>query len=106
MQCCIYFHLLSAFSSEFQSFMTIFHHKSLTREARVLANHLLIRSVIRKSYHMTLNIIFSVIMKKPAIESIKGYKARIAIGMKRYEYDICLATWNYENLRRKDVCCR
>ena len=58
--------------------MTIFHHKLLTREGRVLANgwthpssmtifvHLFIRSVIRKvttsdtKYHLTLNIIFSV----------------------------------------------
>jgi hypothetical protein len=37
-QCCNYYHLPSDFSSKFQSFMTIFHHKLLTREVRVLAN--------------------------------------------------------------------
>ena len=56
-----YCHLLSDFSSKFQSSVTIFHHKLLTRGGRVLANgwthpssmtmfvvYLYIRSVIQK----------------------------------------------------------
>ena len=38
LQCCDYCHLPSDFSSKFQSSMTIFHHKLLTREGKVLAN--------------------------------------------------------------------
>ena len=37
-QCCNYYHLPSDFSYKFQSFITIFHHKLLTREVRVFAN--------------------------------------------------------------------
>ena len=80
LQCCNYCHLPGDLSSKFQSSMTIFHHKLLAREGRVLANgwahpssiiHDNICSVIHKkchpkSYHsdikchMTLNITFSV----------------------------------------------
>ena len=38
LQCCNYCHLPSNFSSKLQSSMTIFHHKLLTREVRVLVN--------------------------------------------------------------------
>ena len=63
--CCNYYHLPSDFSSKFQSSMTMFYHKLLTREGRVLANgwthpssmtifvHLFIRSVILKVTTMT-----------------------------------------------------
>ena len=68
----------SDFSSKFQSSMTIFHHKLLTREIRVLADEWIrpsskkyICSLIQKishpksyhsgiKYHTTLNIIFNV----------------------------------------------
>ena len=58
--CCDYCHLPSEFSSKFQSSMTIFQHKLLTREGRVLADgrthppsmttfvHLFKRSVSRR----------------------------------------------------------
>ena len=38
LQCCSYYHLSSDFSFKFKSSMTIFHHKLLPREDRVLAN--------------------------------------------------------------------
>ena len=38
LQCCNYCHLPSDYSSKFQSYMTIFHHKLLTRVGGVLAN--------------------------------------------------------------------
>ena len=40
LQCCNYYHLQSGFSFNFQSSKTMFHHKLLTREGRVLANGL------------------------------------------------------------------
>jgi hypothetical protein len=76
-KCCNYCHLLSDCSSKFQLFMTIPHHKLLTREGRAMANggthpssmtvvvRLFIRNVIRKvttvtlKYQMALNIILS-----------------------------------------------
>ena len=73
LQCCNYCHLSSDFSSKFQSYMTIFHHKLLTRGGRVLANgwthpsyikifaRLFIKKCHPKSYHMTLHIIFSIV---------------------------------------------
>ena len=72
-------HLPSDFSSNFQSSLTIFCHKLLTREGRVLANgwthsssmtifvHLFIRSVTQKvtivniEYHITRNIVSSAV---------------------------------------------
>ena len=38
LKCCNYCHLSRDFASKFQSSMTIFHHKLLTREGRVLAH--------------------------------------------------------------------
>jgi hypothetical protein len=38
LQCCNYYHLPNYFTSKFQSCMTMFHHKLLIREGRVLAN--------------------------------------------------------------------
>ena len=38
LQCCNYYHLPSDSSSKFQSSVTIFHHKVLRREGRVLDN--------------------------------------------------------------------
>ena len=38
LHCCNYRVLLSDLSSKFQSSMTMYHHKLLTREGRVLAN--------------------------------------------------------------------
>ena len=70
LQWCNYYHLPSDFSSNFQSSMTIFHRKLLTREGRVLANgwtlpssmtifvHLFIESVIQKITIVTLNMIW------------------------------------------------
>ena len=79
LQCCNYNHFQSDLSSNFEPSTTIFHHKLVTREGRVLAIihlhhpssmtilvHLFIRIVIQKvtivtyKYHMTLNTIFSV----------------------------------------------
>ena len=79
-QCCNYRNFPSGVSSKFQSSMTIFHHKSVTSEGRVLANgwthpssmtifvHLFIyKKCHLKSYHgdikyhMTLNNIFSLV---------------------------------------------
>ena len=48
-QCCNYCHLPSDFSSKFQSSMTIFHHKLMTREGRVLANGCTPPSIIHDS---------------------------------------------------------
>ena len=80
LHCCNYCHLPSDFSFKFESSMTIFHHKLLTRKGRVLADgwthpssmiifvHLFIRKCHLKSYqidinyHMTLNsILYSVV---------------------------------------------
>ena len=81
LQCCNYCYLPSDVSSKLQSPMTIFHHKLLTREGRVVTNgwthpssmtmYLFtysLRRVIQKvtindiKYHMTLNNIFSVLV--------------------------------------------
>ena len=74
-----YYHLLSNISSKFQSSMTIFHHKLLTREGIILVNvrthpssmtifvQFIHEKCHLKSYHsdtecyMTLTIIFSVV---------------------------------------------
>jgi hypothetical protein len=75
-KCCNYCHLPSDFASKFQSSRTIFIHKLLIREDRILANgwtrpssmtilvNLIKRSVIQKRYHMTLHIIISVVLEK------------------------------------------
>jgi hypothetical protein len=73
LQCCNYCHIPSDFSSNFESSMTIFHHKLLlTREGRDSTNgwiqpssmtvflHIFIRGVIRKVVIVTLNTMFSV----------------------------------------------
>ena len=77
-----YCHLPSNFSSGFEKFMTIFHHKLLTWEGRVLANlwtrpssmtefvHIFIRGVIRKVTILTLNTIFSVASRGEAPSEI------------------------------------
>ena len=90
LQCYNCWHLPSDFSSKFQAFMTIFHHKLLTIEGRVLVNgwthpplimtiivQSFLRSVLRKSYHsdfdyhMTLNIMFSVVIGNfPSLASL------------------------------------
>ena len=65
LECCNSCHLPSGFSSKFQSSMTIFHHKLMRREGRVVTNgwthpssmivyfHLFIISVIHKAIVMT-----------------------------------------------------
>ena len=85
LQCCNYCPLRSNFSSKFQSSMTTFHHKLLTREGRVLANEWIssiiqdnICSLIHKcchpksyhsdiKYHMTLNTAFRVVFPCPTV---------------------------------------
>ena len=68
-RCCNYCHLPSDFSSTFQSSTTMFHHKLLTREGRVLANRwihpssrtvcsLIHKKCHMKSYHSDINIIW------------------------------------------------
>ena len=75
LQCCNYCHLPSDFLSKFQSSMTIFHYKLVTREGRVSTNgwnssithdnicKLIPKKCPPKSYHMSLNTIFSIAQK-------------------------------------------
>ena len=78
LQCCNFSYLPNDFSTNFQSCMTIFHHKLLTKDGRLWTNgwtrpssmtifvHLFLKSVNQKvtnsdiKYHVTLNLISSV----------------------------------------------
>ena len=81
LQCCNYCHLPGEFSSNFQSSMTIFHHKLLTKVDTILINgwthplsmtilaRLFMRSVLNSYHHdikdhMTRKIMFSVVTDK------------------------------------------
>ena len=69
--CCNYYHSPSDFSSKFRAFVTIFHHKLLTREGKALASTWINSSTIHDNIcslvhricypKMTSNTIFSVV---------------------------------------------
>ena len=87
LQCCNYYHLPSDSPSEFQSSMTIFHHKLLKREGRRLADgwshpssmtifvHLFIS---KKALVATLNIMFS------TVDTYEPYPIRFPLHLDRF----------------------
>ena len=106
LQCCNYCHLPNDFSSKFQSTMTIFHHKLLTREGMVLANRwthpssmaIIIHKCHRKSYHrdikyhITLNIIFIVTLGNVGCYMIEHKKKLI---IKKKNYHLTYSHWSW-----------